>query len=131
MIEANIRINVPPSKRLDFLQTLQAALEVVRQEPGCLSCNCFTDVEEENAFVFKEVWDTREDLETHMQSVIFNALIGALSQLENKPEIRFNTISSSVGLESFDSERSSTLPGHKELLPSLSSILNGDSPARH
>lgn len=125
MIEANIRIDVPSVKRKAFLQTLQAALEIIRQEPACVSCNCFIDIEAESVFVFEEVWKTRADLETHMQSIIFSALIGALSLLEIKPDIRFNTIASSVELNTFDSERTSSALDHKGFHPSINAILNG------
>ncbi|MDT8441176.1 MAG: putative quinol monooxygenase [Desulfuromonadales bacterium] len=99
MIDATIKITVPPEKLKELLQTFRASLEPIRQEQGCLSCNCYVDIEAENTLLFREEWHTREDLETHVRSVIFRALVGAMSLLDSPPEIRLNTIAASDGME--------------------------------
>ena len=105
MIDATIKITVPPEKRKEVLQTLKAILGPIRREQGCISCNCYVDVEAENIIFFKEEWKTSEDLDTHLRSVHFGVLIGAMKLLNKEPEIRFNTISSTAGAEAIKAAR--------------------------
>src|SRR5512141_2892882 len=99
MIDATIKITVPPEKLKEVLQTFKAILGPIRREQGCISCNCYVDVEAENIIFFKEEWGTSEDLETHLRSGHFGVLIGAMKLLKKEPDIRFNTIASTLGAE--------------------------------
>ena len=105
MIDATIKITVPPEKRKEVLQTFKALLGPIRREHGCISCNCYVDVEAENIIFFKEEWKTSEDLDTHLRSVHFGVLIGAMKLLIKEPEIRFNTIASTAGAEAIKAAR--------------------------
>ena len=99
MIDATIKFSVPSEKRREILQTFTSILGPIRREQGCISCNCYVDVEAENIIFFTEEWKTSEDLDTHLRSTHFGVLIGAMKLLNNEPEIRFNTIASTVGAE--------------------------------
>ena len=105
MIDVTIKITVPPEKRKEVLQTLKAILAPIRREQGCISCNCYVDVETENIIFFRDEWKTSEDLDTHLRSVHFGVLIGAMKLLNKEPEIRFNTITSTAGAEAIKSAR--------------------------
>ena len=96
---------MPPEKRKEVLQTFKALLGPIRREHGCISCNCYVDVEAENIIFFKEEWKTSEDLDTHLRSVHFGVLIGAMKLLIKEPEIRFNTIASTAGAEVIEAAR--------------------------
>lgn len=99
MIDATIKLTVPPEKLKEVLQTFKAILGPIRREKGCISCNCYVDVEAENTIFFKEEWKTSEELDTHLRSVHFGVLIGAMKLLIKEPEFRFDTIASTVGAE--------------------------------
>jgi len=107
MIETTIKIMVPPEKRKEVLQTLKAILGPIRREQGCISCNCYVDVESENVIFFKEEWKTSEDLDTHLRSVHFGVLIGTMKLLNKDPDIRFSTIATIVGAEAINAARAS------------------------
>jgi len=97
MFDAIIKMKVPAEKRKEVLQTLRAILGPIRRERGCVSCNCYVDVEDESVLLFEEEWKTREDLENHLQSDRFGVLNGAMKLLRVEPDIRFNTIVSTEG----------------------------------
>jgi len=99
MIDATIKITAPPEKRKEVLQTFMAILGPIRREQGCISCNCYVDVESENTIFFKEEWKNKENLDTHLRSVHFGVLIGAMKLLNQEPDIKFNTIASTRGAE--------------------------------
>jgi quinol monooxygenase YgiN len=105
MIDATIKITVPPEKRKEVLQTFKEILGPIRREQGCVSCNCYVDVEAENIIFFMEEWKTSDDLDTHLRSVHFGVLIGAMKLLNKDPEIRFNTIASTSGAEAIHAAR--------------------------
>jgi quinol monooxygenase YgiN len=105
MIDATIKMTVPPEKRKEVLQTVKAILGPIRRERGCISCNCYVDAEDESIFFFREEWKTREDLDNHLRSDRFGVLIGAMSLLKAKPDIRFNTIASTSGAEAIKTAR--------------------------
>lgn len=128
LIEATIKITVPPEKLKEFLQTVRASFEPIRQEQGCLSCNCYGNIEAENALFFREVWRTREDLESHVCSVIFRVLIGAMSLLESPPEIRFNTITYIDGIEAIPTRQSTPTVAGSGICPSQHWRLHGKNP---
>ena len=99
MIDATIKMTVSPEKLKEVLQTFTAILGPIRREQGCISCNCYVDVEAENIIFFKERWKTHEDLDIHLRSSHFGVLVGAMKLLNKEPEIRFNTIASTAGAE--------------------------------
>ena len=104
MIDTTIKITVPPEKRKEVLQTFKEILGPIRREQGCVSCNCYVDVEAENILFFIEEWQSREDLDTHLRSSL-GVLIGAMKLLNKEPEIRFNTIAFTSGAEAIKSAR--------------------------
>jgi len=106
VIDATIKITVPSEKRKEVLQTFKALLGPIRHEQGCLSCNCYVDVETENIIFFKEEWKTSEDLDTHLRSVHFGVLSGVMKLLNKEPDIRFNTIAFTAGAEAITAARS-------------------------
>jgi quinol monooxygenase YgiN len=105
MIDATIKMTVPAGKRKEVLQTMKAILGPIRREQGCISCNCYVDVEDEGIFFFKEEWMTREDLDKHLKTDRFAVLIGAMSLLNAEPEIRFDTVESIAGAEDIKAAR--------------------------
>jgi len=105
MIDATIKITVPPEKRKEVLQTFKSLLGPIRREQGCISCNCYMDIETENTIFFKEEWKSSEELDTHLKSVHFSVLIGAMKLLIKEPEIRFDNIASTAGAEAVTAAR--------------------------
>jgi quinol monooxygenase YgiN len=105
MIDATIRITVPPEKRKEMLQTFKAIIAPIRREQGCIRCNCYVDIETEDNILLVNEWESSGDLNTHLRSVNFGVLIGAMEMLNNKPDIRFATIAFSAGAEAIKAAR--------------------------
>ncbi len=99
MVNATIKITVPAEKRKEVLQTFKAILGPIRREQGCISCNCYVDIEDEEIIFFREEWKSKDELDTHLRSSHYAVLIGAMKLLNKDPEIRFDTISSMAGAE--------------------------------
>ena len=94
MIEATILMNVVPAKREELRQTLSSMTEDILREEGCTSCKIYQDVNNENIFRLIEEWETQENLDNHIKTEIFSALMGTKSYLVAHPEITIKEASS-------------------------------------
>lgn len=98
-ILVTLRMIVQPEKRRDLLETMRAMLEPARVERGCLSYRLYEDVEDRNTFVLVEEWETRKDLETHIRTDNEQRLLALMDLLSRQPELRFNTVSHTAGMD--------------------------------
>ena len=55
--------------------------------------------------MLEEVWRAQEDLDLHMRSDEYRNLLLVLEMARKHPEIRFDTISSSTGIETIEKAR--------------------------
>ena len=99
MIITTLRMIVPPERRNDLLETLRGMLEPARVERGCLSYRLYEDVEDRNIFFLLEEWKTQNDLERHISTDNFHRLMALMDLLSEQPELRFNTISHTEGMD--------------------------------
>ena len=106
MIIATIRMMIPPQKRGEALRILRSVAELCKDDPGCLSCNIYRDLNNNRVLVLEEVWRTEEDLDLHLRSEEYRNLLLVLEMALEQPEIRFDTISDSTGIETIEKARS-------------------------
>ena len=105
MILATIRMTIPPQKRGEALKILRSVAELCRDDPGCLSCHIYGDLQDNKVLVLEEVWRPEEDLDLHLRSDEYRNLLLVLEMAPKQPEIRFDTISSSTGIETIEKAR--------------------------
>ncbi len=105
MIQATIRMIIPSKKRDEALKILRSMVEQWRDETGCLSCNIYGDLQEKDVLMLEEVWRSEEDLVLHLRSNKYRNLLLVLEMALKQPEIKFNTISSSKGIETIEKAR--------------------------
>ena len=106
MILATIRMTVSSHKRGEVLKIFNSIVEQCRYGPGCLSCHVYRDMREANVLMLEEVWKNEEALNVHLRSDEYQHLLLALEMARKQPEIRFDTISSSTGIETIENARS-------------------------
>jgi len=99
VIIVTLKMIVQPERRSDFLETMRGMLEPVRVERGCLIYRLYEDVESRNAFVLLEEWATQEDLERHISKDNEQRLLALMDLLSEQPELRFNTVSHTAGMD--------------------------------
>jgi len=98
VILSTLKMIVHPERRGDILETMMGMLEPTRVERGCLSYRLYEDVEDRNTFVLVEEWETRKDLETHIRTDNEQRLLALMDLLSGQPELRFNTVSHTAGM---------------------------------
>jgi quinol monooxygenase YgiN len=92
-------MNVLPDKKKEIMQTLLSMIDVVRKENGCLGYDVFLDIEHNTVFNLMEEWETREDLEGHIQGDRFGVLLGIKSLLAKPMEMKIYTVSRTEEIE--------------------------------
>ena len=102
MILVTIKIDVLPAKQKELAQTLCALSSWVRKETGCLSSQFYRDVENQNALCVLEQWANQSDLDAHLRSENFRVLRGALKLLNGPAEMRFHSVSRTLGEEAVE-----------------------------
>ena len=111
MIVATLNMIVRPERRRDLLETMRGMLEPVRVERGCLSYRLYEDVEDSNAFVLLEEWETQQDLESHIRTENQQRLLALIELLSEQPELRFNTVSHMAGMDLIEKVLKADGPG--------------------
>ena len=94
-----LRMIVRPERRRDLLETMRGMLEPARVERGCLSYRLYEDIEDRNTFVLVEEWKTQKDLENHIRTDNQRRLLALIDLLSEQPELRFNTVSHTAGMD--------------------------------
>jgi quinol monooxygenase YgiN len=98
-ILVTLKMVVQPERRSDLLDTMRGILEPSRVERGCLSYRFYEDVENRNAFFLLEEWATQKDLESHIRTDNQRRLLALMDLLSEQPELRFDTVSHTVGMD--------------------------------
>ncbi len=106
MVLATIRMLLPHQKRGEALKILRSIAEQSRVQPGCLSSRIYGDLEEENVLMIEEMWRDQEALGHHLRSEEYRNLLLVVELAIECPEIKFNSISSSTGIETIEKIRS-------------------------
>ncbi|MDD1751356.1 MAG: antibiotic biosynthesis monooxygenase [Methanothrix sp.] len=111
MIQATLKMIVRPERRDDLLDTMKGMLEPTRVERGCLSYRLYEDIENRNAFILLEEWATQEDLERHISKDNQRQLLTLLDLLSEQPELRYNTVSHTAGMDLIENVLKTNGPG--------------------
>ncbi len=105
MIIATIKMTVPQDKRQEVLQTIGSLSGMARKERGCRACDLYIDTENTDAFLLMEEWETQEDFDRHVRASAFSALLGTLTLLSERPDVRINHVSARSGMEKIKAVR--------------------------
>jgi quinol monooxygenase YgiN len=108
MVHATVRMVIPPEKRAEAVQILNAMAERTRVQLGCLSCRIYHDEQVEAVFMVEELWRGQEDLDRHLRSEDYRNILFVTEMAVEPPEIKFQTVSHSAGVEIIEKARGCT-----------------------
>jgi quinol monooxygenase YgiN len=106
MILSTIRMTIPPKKRDEALKILKMTAEYCRIRSGCLSCHIYEDIQDAKIIMLKDLWRSEEDLKQHLRSDEYRNILLVMEMAEKAPELRFDKISGSTGIETVEKARS-------------------------
>ena len=116
MIIVRINLNALADKHLEITQTLLFLNEPMGKEKGCKKYNIFCDINDKNHFCLIEEWETRENLDHHIQSFRFGVLMGIKPLLQAPLDIRIYTISHSQGMAAIEAARAKGDPYDEDIV---------------
>jgi quinol monooxygenase YgiN len=105
MILATLRMAIPVQKRGEALKILKSMVTGNQAQPDCVFCRICEDALEDNVLQFEEMWRSEEEFERHLRSDKYHKVLLVLEMAMKQPEIRFDTISSSTGIETIEKAR--------------------------
>ena len=105
LIRATLRMLIPTRKRKEALAILGSMIERIRLEEGCISCRLYQEVRKERALMFEELWAGDTGLRRHLCSATFRNILLVVEMATEAPEIRFDRISHSTGLDTIAQAR--------------------------
>ncbi len=82
--------------------------EQSKVQPGCLSCRIYRNGEQDNVLLFEQQWSNEADLDRYLRSDEYRQVLMVLEMAIKQPEIRFDTISTSTGIETIGKARESS-----------------------
>ncbi len=111
MILATVRMRIPPQRRGQVSKTLKSMVRETRIQAGCLSSWLYHDEDEEAVLVCEQVWKNQDDLNLYLRSEDYRRLLLVMELAGEPPEIKFQTISETAGIEVIEKARGATRNG--------------------
>ncbi len=105
MILATVRMTIPPQRRGQVSKTLKSMVRETRIQPGCLSSWLYHDEDEEAIFVCEQLWKNQDDLNLYLRSEDYRRMLLVMELAGEPPEIKFQTISETAGIEVIEKAR--------------------------
>jgi quinol monooxygenase YgiN len=99
MILLRIHLIVPPANRPAVMGAIRMLLEPTRVQKGCLACYGRVDIDDANTIMFIEEWNDQQSLNAHLRSEEFRVLLSALDLAGEAPDVRFDTVTKTEGME--------------------------------
>jgi quinol monooxygenase YgiN len=107
-VHVTIRLNISAKNRKEALMILGSIIEQTKLEEGCISCRLYQDVHQEGALMLQERWSNEEDLHRHLRSDKFHSVLLVIEMAREPPEILFDCVIRSAGLEVIEQARTQT-----------------------
>lgn len=107
MVRATTRMLLPHKKVKEALNILKTLAVQSRAQPGCISLRLYGDLEEKNVILVEGMWQLQADLESYLRTDEYHTLLLVVEMALERPEIRFDTIAGSTGIETVEKARSS------------------------
>lgn len=105
MVVATVRMVPTPSRHAEVLEILQCLEGPTRAQPGCTAYDIYQADGPDPAIVLVERWDSEAALETHLRSNAYRSILAAVEVSGSPPEIRFDHVSGSEGIELIERAR--------------------------
>jgi quinol monooxygenase YgiN len=104
-IRVGIRMLIPANAHDEALMILNSVTEMIRIEEGCVSCRLYQDLQDRGALMLEQLWARQIDLERHLRTEQFHTVLLVVDMASEFPEIRFDFIERTSGMETIQKVR--------------------------
>jgi len=109
MVLFRVRIHVAHRHRAQIVQSLARIVGPTRMQQGCVSCQLCCDCQEKNVLFLVEEWETQRQLEARLREDNLRVVLAAMDCAVSPPQVRFETIAETKGMELIAACRSSSI----------------------
>jgi quinol monooxygenase YgiN len=95
----NLRMVIAESLREEVVRILRSLVGPAEANPSCVNCEILEDLGNPCGLTFREGWTSVKDFEGHLNRYQLRKLLEVMDLSEEEPEIRFDSISRSEGIE--------------------------------
>ena len=92
MVVVTFKLHGKSEKLLEISQSLKGIAKKVKKLEGCMDTKVYQDTDNENIFFLVQEWQKQRQLDDHMKSSLFAALLGFKGLLAKEPEIKFMNV---------------------------------------
>jgi len=89
---------MPGGQELDTVRALRAFWDSTRALPGCIG-GVYQKLGSPGTALYVEIWEEAAQLETHVRSRRYDRLLAIMETAATRPELRFNLVAETGGLE--------------------------------
>ena len=106
LIRSSVRLRIPLKKQSEALDILESVREQTQFESSCHHVRIYRETNESETIMIEEVWSNEEDLNRHLKSDAYRRTLLVMEMATAVPEIRFDRIIQSNGIETIVKARS-------------------------
>lgn len=81
------------------VQAIHSITGLTSVQPGCSKFGLYCDVDNDDALILVEEWESREALHKHIQSDDFRVILSLMDSAEKPPALAIHEVSSTAGLD--------------------------------
>ena len=96
---------IPLDKQSAAIDILGSVSAQVQFDPSCISSQIYRGVDDVRAIMVEELWSNDEDIMRHLNSDVYRRVLLVIEMAEEPPEIRFDIIAGTSGVETIEMAR--------------------------
>lgn len=104
-VRSSIRMLIPLGKQSAAIDILGSVSAQVQFDPSCISSRIYRGVDDVRAIMVEELWSNDEDIMHHLNSDVYRRVLLVIEMAEEPPEIRFDIIAGTSGVETIEMAR--------------------------
>lgn len=102
-----LSMKVTPENRTAAVRTFMAMTGLTKSKSGCLACDLYSHIDNDDRLQLIEKWDSAESLKRHVVSEQYKFLLEALELSIETPIVEFHSVKDTKGLTFVEQIRSS------------------------
>lgn len=98
-IRSCIRMRIPPASQNEAIEILASVAARIQADTRCLSTGIYRCLDDAGTIMLEEFWQCPEGILQHLRSDDYRRILLVLEMAIEPPDIRFDTIAQSSGIE--------------------------------